>query len=117
MVSPEWSCRHDQSAVRITGKSRDRCLNSTCVLQIDCTQLDPERRRRLNGGELTDAGGIGWITQNRSARDWRRDLLKQFEPFCADSIFEGGEAGSVAARPRQAVDQASADRVNDASEH
>src|SRR5262249_22723325 len=76
-----------------------------------------ERRRRLDGGELTDASGNGGIPKTRRARHARRDFLEQFEPFRADSVFEGGEPGGIAARPRQATDQARADRVDDATKH
>ena len=114
---PEWSCRHDQSTVRIAGKGRDRGLDGGGIVQADCTQLDTERRRRLDGGELTDASGNGGIPQNRRARHARRDFLEQFEPFRADSVFEGGEPGGIAARPRQATNQARANRVDDATKH
>ena len=35
-----------------------------------------------------------------------RDLLQQLEPFAAHAVLEIGNAGDVAARPRQAVDKA-----------
>ena len=38
------------------------------------------------------------------------DLLEQFQPFPTQTVFERHEPGSVAARPRQAVDEAGADR-------
>src|SRR5436190_15611801 len=45
------------------------------------------------------------------------DLLKQLQPFAADVPFERDEAGRVAARPRQAIDKAGADRIADTREH
>src|ERR1700730_14012585 len=64
----------------------------------------PNGGRRLDGGELTDAGGNGGISQHHRARDARGDFLEQFEPFRTDGVFEGGEPGGIAARPRQAID-------------
>ena len=46
-----------------------------------------------------------------------RDLLKQLQPFPAQAVFEIHEAGGVAARPRQTVDEAGADRIDDGREH
>ena len=42
-----------------------------------------------------------------------RDLLEQLQPFGAHAVFESHEAGDVAARLRQAVDEAGADRIGD----
>ena len=58
-----------------------------------------------------------WIPKDRRARHARRDLLEQFQPFPAHAVFEQGKTGGVAARPRQAVDEAGADRIGDRREH
>src|SRR5262249_12778678 len=105
------------SAVRNVRKGRDRRLDGAGIVQTDRAQLNPQRRRRLDGGELTDAGGNGGIPQHHRARDARCDFLEQFEPFRGDRVFERGEPGGIAARPRQAIDQASADWVDHATEH
>src|SRR6266516_4153832 len=47
----------------------------------------------------------------------RTRLFEQFQPFPAHAVFEEGEPGSVAARPRQALDEAGADRVDDSREY
>ena len=39
--------------------------------------------------------------------------FEQLQPFRAHAVFELDEAGGVAARPRQAVDEAGADRIGD----
>ena len=57
------------------------------------------------------------IAKDRHARHARRDLLEQLQPFPAHAVFERGEAGGVAARPRQALDEAGADRIGDWHEH
>ena len=55
----------------------------------------------------------GGIPKDRHSRHARRDLLEQLQPFRAHAVFEVHEAGGVAARPRQAFDEAGADRIGD----
>ena len=43
--------------------------------------------------------------------------LEQLQPFPAQAVFELHETGGIAARPRQAVDEAGADRIGDDREH
>jgi len=50
-------------------------------------------------------------------RHLRRNLLEQFQPFAAKPVFEIHEAGNVAAWPRQAIDEARADRIGHGREH
>ena len=59
----------------------------------------------------------GGIPKDRHSRHARRDLLEQLQPFPADAVFEMHEPGGVAARPRQALDEAGADRIGDDREH
>jgi hypothetical protein len=37
------------------------------------------------------------------------DLFEQLQPFCANAVFEIHETGGITVRPRQALDEASAD--------
>ena len=53
------------------------------------------------------------IPKDCRSRHARRDLLEQFQPFAAQAVFEDDETGGVAARPRQAIDEAGADRIGD----
>ena len=41
----------------------------------------------------------------------RRNLLKQFHPLTGNRRLHNGETGGVATRPRQALDEAAADRI------
>ena len=43
--------------------------------------------------------------------------LSSSSHFAAHAVFEHGEAGGVAARPRQALDEPGADRIRDLREH
>ena len=54
---------------------------------------------------------------DRRPRYTRGDLLEQLKPFAAKAVFEQDEASGVAARPRQTVDHAGADRIDEAREH
>src|SRR5262245_15069168 len=47
----------------------------------------------------------------------RRNLLEHLQPFPALAVFEHEEAGGVAARARQAINVARANRVLDEREH
>jgi hypothetical protein len=71
----------------------------------------------LDGAELARPGGCGGIPKNRHPRHSGRNLFEQFQPFRAHAVFEQGESGGIAARPRQAVDEAGADRIDDGREH
>ena len=114
----ERAHRHDQTAVRCAHGRRDGALDVAGVAQVDRVHLHPERRRhRLDGAQLADHGGDGGIAKHRRARDLRRDLLEQLQPFPADAVFEIGETGDVASRPRQTGNEAAADRVDGIDEH
>ena len=61
--------------------------------------------------------GCGGIPKDRRSRHARRDLLEQFRPFRGQTVFELHEAGGIAARPRQAIDEAGADWIGDDHEY
>ena len=118
MTHRQRARRHDQAAIRGAREGRDGALDLGRVAHVDRAHLHPERRRHgLDDGELADPGGYGGIPKDRRARHARRDLLEQLQPFPAQAVFELHEAGGVAARPRQALDEAGADRIGDIREH
>src|SRR5205807_1595015 len=61
--------------------------------------------------------GSASFPNDRCALHPGRDLLEQLEPFRADAELEQGKSGDVAARARQALDKAGADRITDHGEH
>jgi hypothetical protein len=71
----------------------------------------------LDCSELTEPGRDGGIPNDGRACDARHDLFEQLQPFCADTVFEREETRGVAARPRQARDKSSADRIRDDHEY
>ena len=80
---------------------------------IDRVHLHPERRRHgLDGAELADRRRVWRVPKDRYSCHARRNLLEQFQPFPAEAVFEREETGGVAARPREALDEAGADRID-----
>ena len=65
----------------------------------------------------TDPGGYGGIPKDRRSCHARCDLLEQFQPFPAQAIFILDKARGVAARPREAIDEARANRIGDRREY
>ena len=57
------------------------------------------------------------MPKDRYSRHARRDLFEQLQPFPADTVLREGKTGGVAARPREARDEATADRVRDQHEY
>src|SRR5262245_43074640 len=96
--------------IRLTRKGRYGALNlASFRAHIDRAQLHAERRRYgLDGSPLAATGRIGGVPKHGRPLHAGRDLLEQFQPFRTDPILEGRESGRVAARPRQAVNEASA---------
>jgi hypothetical protein len=85
---------------------------------VDWDDLHPERwRHGLDDAELGGTGGRGGIPKDRRSRHARRDLLEQLQPFPGHAVFSGHKTGGVAARPRQAFDEAGGDRIADDWEH
>src|SRR6516225_5368651 len=89
-----------------------------------------ETSRTLTGLTSTPSdGAMDWMAANWAGPEAsagsrmtpalviRRDLFQQLQPFRAQAVFEGGEAGGIATRPREAIDKASADRIGNDHEH
>ena len=81
-------------------------------------QLDRKRGSRGLGRpqEVVIGGRLG-VGQQSDARQARRDLLEQRQPLADDAGLERQETREIAAGPRQAGDEARADRVGDDDEH
>src|SRR5262245_6292203 len=109
---------YDQAAIRSAREGRDGALDLGRVAHVDRAHLDPERWRRcLDGAPQSNAGGYGCIPKDRRSRHARRDLLEQFQPFPAQAIIILDKARGVAARPREAIDEARADWIGDSREY
>src|SRR5262249_37850919 len=71
----------------------------------------------LEGGKLADAGCRRGIPKDRRAPDVGCNLLEQFHPFPAHAVFEISEPRGVAAWARQALEDASANRIGEICEY
>src|SRR3954447_9298668 len=88
------------------------------VAHIDRAHIQPDRGcDRLYDGKLADPSGYGWVPKNRGPLHVWRNLLEQFHPFPAQTIFELNEAGDIAARPSHALHKSGANRVGNAYEY
>jgi pimeloyl-ACP methyl ester carboxylesterase len=110
--------RRDDAAIRDARERRNGALDLAGVAHVDRAYLHSERwRHGLNDGELADPGRTGGIPKHSRSRHARPDLLEQFQPFPAQTVFEHNEAGSVAARPRQTIDEPGTDWIDDHREY
>src|SRR6516164_4064623 len=111
MHSRQRASWHDEATIRGTCECRNGALDLAGVARADRAHVYAERRcRGLNYGKLADLGD-GSIAQHRHPFYAGRDLLKQFQPFCADAVFERRKSSDVAAWAREAVNKAGADRI------
>src|SRR5262249_9914388 len=81
--------------------------------------ISPTSRTLVGLASIPSDGAADWmaIPKNGHSSHPRRDLLEPLQPFAAQAVFEHQEAGGIAARARQARNEAGADRVDDNHEH
>src|SRR5262249_3351088 len=85
--------------------------------------ISPVLRTLIGLTSTPSDGATAWMAANCRipkdcrSRHARRDLLEQFQPFPADAVFQIDKSRGVAARARQALDEAAADRIGDVYEH
>src|SRR5215471_1376958 len=110
--------RQDHAAVRGAREGRKSALDLAGIEHVDRAQLNTEGRRHgLERAPLTGPRGYGGIPNDGRPRDARRDLFEQFQPLRADTVFECGKTGDVAARPRQALDEPGAHWIRSLREY
>ena len=96
---------------------RDFALDFASIGDPDRLQLHAQcLRHRLDNGPLSNPSRAR-LAQDAHARHPWRDFLEQFEPFPTQDVFELDKAGRIAARPRQALNKAVADRIDSLGEH
>ena len=71
----------------------------------------------MDGAELRRSTGVVGIAQHGGPGHARCDLLKQFQPFCADIEFKMRKTGRVAARFSETFDKSGGDGVRDLNEY
>jgi hypothetical protein len=103
---------YDHPAIAGGRERRDAGLDFCNVLHSERREFYPKRlRHRLDCGELADTRRRRGIAKDRHTRDARRNLLEQLHPFPGRGVFEIREARCIAARPRQASDEAGSNRI------
>src|SRR5262249_653040 len=96
----------------INAAFNNAAFNLVVVAHIDWADLNLEQwGHGLDGDKLAGPGTLGGFPKDRHPRHAWRDLLEQFQPLHSHGEFHGHEAGDVASRPRQALDQAVVDRI------
>jgi hypothetical protein len=112
------SPNNNQTTIRHLRERHDGALDLARIAHVHRTQLHPQRlRHRLDGCVLTGPGTHSGVPKDRCSRHAGRDFFEQFEPFSAEGVLVQGKSSDVAARTRQALDEACANRVNDTHEH
>ena len=97
--------RHNHAAQRGADEGRDGSFDFVGAPNIDRTQVHPERScNGLNCGSLADPIRYGGISDYGYSLYCRRNLLQQFQPLCAQAVFELREAGCTAPGARQTFD-------------
>ena len=110
--------RYDQAVVRGAREGRDGPLELAGVADTNRAHLHPQRGcHGLDRAELTNSGRPAHIADDGNPRHVRRDLLDQLQPFTAETVLELHEAGGVAARAGQALDEAGGYRIRDDGEY
>ena len=110
--------RHDQTAIRGAREGRDGALDFGGVAHVDRADLHPERRRHgLDNGKLAVPGA--WLGSRRTATRVTLGAisLSSSSHFPPKPYSKLHKAGDVAARSRQAVDEAGADRIAEHRKH
>ena len=108
--SPSRSGRHSERAAK-AATARSISPASRTLTGLTSTLSDGATAWMAPNWARPEANG--GIPKHRRARHVRRDLLEQLQPFPADAVFERHESSGVAARPRQALDEAGADRIDE----
>ena len=102
-----------KTASRMKDRQAFRELEDWRTLWKKFEELGEIPKPALYRRELTDPGRCRRGSQDRDPCYLRCKLLEQINPFGTDGIFKREKAGGIPARPRQAGNQARADRIND----
>ena len=121
--------RDDQIAMndcQCARRARSGRHSSERAKAVTARSISPASRTSTGLSSTPNDGATAWIAPNwpipavmagsrRTATRVTRGAisLEQFQPFRAHAVFEQREPGGVAARPRQALDEAGADRIGD----
>src|SRR6516165_392763 len=109
---------NDKAAIRDTREDGDRVLDLSGIADVHRAHVHTELRRDgLDGREFADPGGYGGLPKDCYPRYAWRDFFEQLEQFVGHVVFIIHEAGDVAARPRQTINEAGGNRIGDHYEY
>src|SRR5262249_15189346 len=110
-------CRNQAAIVR-PRKGPNYAFKLGSVTRADRNQLQSERWCScLDCAELTGSGRNIGIADNGYSGDSRCNLLEKLQPLRAQAVFETDKACGIPTRPRQAIDEARADWIDNAIEN
>src|SRR5262245_28578013 len=110
--------QYDQAAIRLVREACDSLLDSGRIAYAGRGYPDAGRRSRfLSGAKQRDIRCGLWVHENRRPAHARRGLLQYLHPFAAGRGLEIGEPRRIAARSREALDEATAYRISDLHEY
>ena len=111
--------RHDQTAIRRRARMPRRRARSRRASRtlIGTTSIPSDGATAWMTPNWAVPDAYGGIPKDRHSRHAWRDLFEQLQPFPGHAVFTIHETGGVAARPRQALDEAGGDRIGGDREH
>src|SRR6516164_964700 len=110
--------RQDQCAIWPLCEGGDCALKLVDVARVNRGHLDPERWRcALDCAKWRRTSRHARISKDCNTRRAWRDLLEQFQPFRTKAEFKSSKTSGIAAGPREARNQAGANRVDRSREH
>src|SRR6516165_2250545 len=105
---------HDQAAVRLARSRSNGTLNFGAIGNARDRHIHSQSRGgSLDGMRNANLTGLSRIENYRDATYSGRKFLEYLQLFPADRIFASGKPSDVAARTRQARDNAVCDRVRE----
>jgi hypothetical protein len=110
--------RSNQSAARSARKGSDSPFDFGLVTHRRCHEFDSQRcwnRSKLTQIDRVVGCGVR-VKQDRCPLDVGRHLFEHLQPFSHHGVVDEREARNVAARAREAYDQALTDWIGDDSE-
>ena len=107
-----------QAAPWLARKQFDLTLDVSPGLNVDRDRFEGQRRcRGTHGSEEVVKVGLARVAyEPHSTKSWRY-LFQHCQPFARNTCLEIHEAGEVAARLRQAGNEACPDRIRNSDEH
>ena len=110
--------RHDQAAIRERAKAATaRSISPASRTSTGLNSTPNDGATAWMAPNWPIPAAYGGIAKDRHSRHAGAICLSSSSHFPLNAVFEQAKSGGVAARPRQALDEAGADRIGDLHEH